>query len=205
MGICQRRKLGFIHIPKNAGTAIAHALPLPEYDGHWSIRRLSRELNLEEFWLFTVVRNPLERAVSNYCYARLPESRWHSIRGRDGLPPHPDYPLLKDASFHNYCALLAHGKLKGLGARPQVSFMKTAAGTLYPFSHIFLQENLQTQFTRVMAWRTGMNLVLPRLNVTTGNFRLADWYDDYAMQTVTRQYREDLALYQRLRWEQGEV
>lgn len=83
MPICQDKKLAFIHIPKTAGTTIETALGMKSIKNfyneykfkhycvcpqHLTCEELSHEIDLADFELFTVVRNPYDRLVSEYNY-----------------------------------------------------------------------------------------------------------------------------------------
>ena len=91
MPIFTKQKLCFIHIPKTAGTSIFEHLKINEpvhtnllhtYDGirskktgktsqHLTYLELHQEIkNLNEYTLFTVVRNPYTRIVSEYIWGQ---------------------------------------------------------------------------------------------------------------------------------------
>ena len=50
---------------------------------------------------FAVVRNPFDRLISCYEYARMPESYYHSVKNPNAAKygVHPDYHFLKDKTF----------------------------------------------------------------------------------------------------------
>ena len=75
MTICHKRKLIFVHIPKNAGTSI-HSLfdtQLEDYlpDQKWD----KYKEHFSEYWdsytTFTVIRDPISRFISFYKYWRM--------------------------------------------------------------------------------------------------------------------------------------
>lgn len=98
MPIDAEENLVFIHLPKNAGTAITNAQNMKP-EGHHSYTFYEQQLDLSEFDVFTVVRNPYDRFVSAYEYATMEKSYWHSQDGSTPYGEHPDYQLLKDKSF----------------------------------------------------------------------------------------------------------
>jgi hypothetical protein len=78
------RKAGliFIHIPKSAGTTVAHEV-LGKRAGHFSAAELIDLMGWDEFhsfFSFTVVRNPYDRLVSAYHYARQGGGSKGSVR-----------------------------------------------------------------------------------------------------------------------------
>ena len=108
MTICHERKLIFIHIPKNAGTSIMKAMgienifmdkPIKEYKEHY-----------DEYWdkykKFTVVRDPIDRFISAYKFARMKESGWFSATGEEGLEKHLHYDLCNEMDINEYTTYL---------------------------------------------------------------------------------------------------
>ncbi len=119
MTICHERKLIFIHIPKNAGTSVIKAMvpkagerlkpgqvdnvffdkPIEEYKKHY-----------QDYWneykKFTVVRDPIDRFISAYKYARMEESGWFSAKGEGGLDKHMHYELCNEMDINEYTLYL---------------------------------------------------------------------------------------------------
>ncbi len=76
--IDRERRFIFVHIPKTAGSSVTNALGF-EWQNHKDLARYRRELGTEEFaryFKFTIVRNPWERLLSDYCF----QSRWSGRR-----------------------------------------------------------------------------------------------------------------------------
>lgn len=70
--IYRHKGLIFIHIPKSAGTTVANEV-LGRRAGHFTAEEICNEIGFEEFnsmFSFSVVRNPYDRLVSAYHYAR---------------------------------------------------------------------------------------------------------------------------------------
>lgn len=106
----------FIHIPKNAGTSISNAIKKKSIT-HITASQVLKSDKKEQFlksFSFCVVRNPFERFLSLYNYARMEKSYYHNniepekaINGK-----HLDYELLKNASLQQCVNYLEAGKLK---------------------------------------------------------------------------------------------
>lgn len=104
MTINHKKKLIFIHIPKNAGTSIIKAM---------GIKNLYMDKTIEEYkehyrdyWnkytKFTVIRDPIDRFISAYKFARMKESGWFSATGEEGLKKHCHYDLCNSMNINEY-------------------------------------------------------------------------------------------------------
>lgn len=80
MPVSHKHKLIMVHIPKNAGTAIEKSLSM-EGTGHFNWKKYARELPTEwdTYKSFSVLRNPIDRFISSYNYAKMKKSYWHSV------------------------------------------------------------------------------------------------------------------------------
>lgn len=115
----------FIHIPKNGGTSIIKSLGL-QHDGHYAIDFYKRHMPEGVFnscRKFAVSRNPWDRVVSCYEYARMETSYWHSSSKPSVHGIHPDYEVLKDAPFKEAVDLMIAGELKQLGWTDQLRWI----------------------------------------------------------------------------------
>lgn len=124
-------RLIFIHIPKNAGTAIYRLFNLPP--GHADIELIRSTLPADKvasYVKFAIVRNPFDRLVSNYLYAKMENSLYH---GKDN--PHPDYKRLRKKSFRDCVKLLKKGKLRHEGWADQYQWV-------FREGHLFVDEIL---------------------------------------------------------------
>lgn len=126
MPISHEAKLIFIHIPKNAGTAITNYFAMDD-DGHHNAAYYIEKY--PDYWplykKISVIRNPWERVVSCYKYARLEKSYWHASDGNALDGKHPDYDLLKNKSFEE-CLYILENKpdiLKHPGWKNQGSYI----------------------------------------------------------------------------------
>jgi hypothetical protein len=107
MPISHKNKIIFIHIPKNAGTSIVESKEL-EFStvGHqcFSHYKDRYPVQWENYTKACIVRNPWDRFVSCYEYARMTKSYWHSNEGYTSseFGPHPDYKKVKNLCFEDF-------------------------------------------------------------------------------------------------------
>ena len=122
MTICHERRLIFVHIPKNAGTSIIKAMvpdagiPKPGQVDNVFIDKTIEEYkeHYGEYWdkykKFAVIRDPIDRFVSAYKYARMEESGWFSATGEEGLPKHYRYDFCNSIDINEYTEYLYESK-----------------------------------------------------------------------------------------------
>jgi hypothetical protein len=157
MPICFKHNLCFVHIPKTAGTTIEKALGIDTIENlyqtkkfkeygvppqHLTIEELSKELDLKNFKLFTIVRNPFDRLVSEFVYQK---TCWRT----------KDYHDLSFSEFVNTCLSLKTENRKWIfdsHLELQVDFIRGE----YPVK-VFKYENLQECFDWLKE-QTGENL-----------------------------------------------
>jgi hypothetical protein len=104
MTINHEKKLIFIHIPKNAGTSIIKAMGVENLYMDKTIEEYKE--HYQEYWneytKFTVVRDPIDRFISAYKFARMKESGWFSATGEEGLGKHHHYELCNELDINGY-------------------------------------------------------------------------------------------------------
>ena len=104
MTINHEKKLIFIHIPKNAGTSIIKAMGVENLYMDKTIEEYKE--HYQEYWneytKFTVVRDPIDRFVSAYKFARMKESGWFSATGEEELDIHHHYELCNELDINGY-------------------------------------------------------------------------------------------------------
>lgn len=108
MTINHEKKLIFIHIPKNAGTSIIKAMGVENLYMDKTIKEYKE--HYEDYWneykKFTVVREPIDRFISAYKFARMNESGWFSATGEEGLEKHHHYELCNEMNINEYISYL---------------------------------------------------------------------------------------------------
>lgn len=108
MTINHEKKLIFINIPKNAGTSIIKAMgvenlymdkTIGEYKEHY-----------QEYWndytKFTSIREPIDRFISAYKFARMDQSGWFSATGEESLEKHHHYDLCNSMNINEYTSYI---------------------------------------------------------------------------------------------------
>tara|TARA_Y100000015_G_scaffold27429_1_gene26580 strand:+ start:581 stop:1189 length:609 start_codon:yes stop_codon:yes gene_type:complete len=108
MTICHERRLIFIHIPKNAGTSVIKAMGVENMYMDKTIEEYKEYYS--EYWdkykKFTVIRDPIDRFISAYKFARMKESGWFSATGEEGLEKHTHYELCNKMDINEYTSYL---------------------------------------------------------------------------------------------------
>lgn len=108
MTINHEKKLIFIHIPKNAGTSIIKAMGIENIFFDKTIEEYKE--HYEEYWKvykkFTVIRDPIDRFISAYKFARMKESGWFSATGEEGLEKHEHYELCNSMDINEYTSYI---------------------------------------------------------------------------------------------------
>lgn len=112
MTINHEKKLIFIHIPKNAGTSIIKAMGVENLYMDKTIEEYKE--HYQDYWneytKFTVVREPIDRFISAYKFARMKESGWFSATGEERLEKHHHYELCNEMNINEYVEYIYDNK-----------------------------------------------------------------------------------------------
>lgn len=199
----------FVHIPKNAGSSVADALGI-ETSYHYtaqSYRDILGKSSYDNRFSFAFVRNPWDRFLSLYRYARLDESRYHSAIDPESAPhgKHEDYDLLCDATVEDCARHLREGRLQHDDFinhwRPQSDWLTDEEGNVI-VDYVGRVETINDDFQTV-ANRLNLPVdMLPVVNsskdstVSTSSSDTVTGYQsaftDEARSIVTEYYREDI-------------
>ncbi len=186
MAYLKDHSLVFIHIPKNAGTSIIEQLGMSPH-GHFSIHN---HPNFKEAkHSFCVVRNPFDRLVSCYEYAKMRESKWHSFEGRTPFGPHPDYHLLHDKTFKQCLELLGQNKLQHQGWAPQWCWIADKGNI--KVQHILKMENLQEDLDKMFD-KIGIDKIEIKKSNQSNREKYEKYYDNETMKLARSYYGADL-------------
>jgi len=172
----------FIHISKTAGSSIKYALGVPWENKHKTAHEKIEELG-QRVWdrkfTFTVVRNPWDRAVSEYHYRirtnqnELGEnpiafSDWIRLTYQEVDPFYQDDPQM---------------------FMPQADWVYNKSGKCL-VDFICRYERLREDFAHVCL-KVGVSADLPHMNATDhGSYR--DCYDDETSEIVAKWFRKDI-------------
>lgn len=187
MPYCKKNKIIFIHVPKNAGTAVL-SLASFDFDGvkdshkPASMFRYSYPDLWQEYRKFAIVRNPWDRVVSNFEYAKMEKSHWHSGDSTTVYGLHPDYLTLKDKSFEEAVDLLVESpeSLKHPGWWPQTYFICDEDGSLL-VDKFFYQDKLDED--------SEFNSIFPGVRkINTSTRKSLNYKDYYSLKTFHKVY-----------------
>lgn len=163
--IYDRKKFIFIHIPKTAGKALARVLGSGGacHLGYREYRELLGE-KINEYFIFTVVREPLDRLKSAYAYLRAGGNGSHEDRRfrRQWIVPCSDF---QDFVLN---ALAVAPVSQHYAFRPQSDYIIDEQGRLATDVHVMRFESLQEDF-RPVAERLGVSGDLKRVNLSERN------------------------------------
>ena len=156
MAIDHKKKLIFIHIPKTAGTSVYKSLDIKDISynnkflGHKSIEDYKKQYQnyWENYLKFTIVRDPIDRFISAYKFARMDESFWHSIES-DKLPKHDHYEICNSLDINQYTLYLYNNpKNHSLHTLPQIWFIQNINKKI-EVNYIAKYENLISDLKKI--------------------------------------------------------
>ncbi len=108
MTINHEKKLIFIHIPKNAGTSIIKSMGVENFYMDKTIEQYKE--HYQDYWndyiKFTSIRDPIDRFISAYKFARMDQSGWFSATGEEGLEKHHHYDLCNSMNINEYTSYI---------------------------------------------------------------------------------------------------
>ncbi len=191
----------FIHIPKNAGTSIARTLGLKVTSHHTSQEIANLIGNkYQDFFKFCFVRNPWDRFLSLYNYARLKESYYHSaINPEKALyGKHLDYDLLSSASLKECAYYLMEGKLKHDHCwnqwNPQYTWIVNDTGKII-VDYIGHVEKMKENFTFITKRLGITNEIVYKNTSSQKKVFYRDCYDLETKKIVEEFYKKDIEIF----------
>jgi hypothetical protein len=191
-----RRKILFVHVPKNAGSSVYRALGR-DRSTHAELQWYKDNLNpfvYKAIYKFAFVRNPFDRFLSLYNYARMEQSMHHSSVCPDSAlhGKHRDYDKLKNASLYECAQMLQAGQLEHDEYynqwRPQHVWLDVDRGEGVNFIGRF--EKISEDFSKI-AINIGARHQISKTNESKRvNYR--DEFDERTRAVVQDYYKEDL-------------
>jgi hypothetical protein len=189
MPISHKDKLVFIHIPKNGGTSITEYFNMAD-KGHHNINYYNKKYKniIGDYQSFAVIRNPWDRVVSNYNYAIMENSYYHSKDGRAIYGIHPDYELLKDKTLTECIKLLERDPhlFKHQGWLPQSNWICDNGKILV--DQVIKYNNINTHFKM-------LGHDIPKLNQSEKTHLNDNLNIDNLIQVVKRIYQKDIKIF----------
>ena len=190
-------RITFLHISKTAGTSISHWIK----DNHpfeFSNHRHDKWQDLPEAWrdnVFCVVRNPYERAVSFFTFARTVLT---SKKRHHGDPKRTKQQLRElDKGFKHFIMNAGKFDIAKAPNRPSHLWYEVPQLNWLPkdLSKITLlrMETLQRDFGEFAGKHDLKGPALPYKNVSAGRSNYRNFYDEETKAEVEKHYGEDIA------------
>lgn len=195
MNISDKYRCIFIHIPKAAGTSVKQALQLPG-QGHppWVYFASNYPRRWQQYLKFTIVRNPWDRVVSAYSYAKMANSYWHNPE----TFPHPDHEVLKGSNFTQCCEMLLRHRdqLRHESWHPQYAWLLARQGDkeVLAVDRILRFETLDSDFLDLCKTLNVKANKLSEINPSKRS-HYTDYYDDHTRSIIAEVYAKDIALF----------
>ena len=176
--INHEHKFIFIHIPKTAGVTIYSQLPLRDYY-HKKISNYSND-KINEYFTFSFVRNPFDRAVSTYKFLNSESCmKWPWANRKI-------HNLVKSMSFDEFIKNLF--KIRNKHITLQFNYI---THTSLKMDFIGKFENLQEDFN-IICDKIGIpRKELPHKNATKHK-HYTEYYDDETREIVAEKYAKDI-------------
>ena len=205
MLVNNKRKLVFIHIPKNAGTTFKSVLYSTHGDVEWE-RPFTDEKKythtpLKSFYasfpeskdykVITIIRNPYERALSWYSYYRTPT--YYNRHPQMRAVHYAQQPFLEFLKWYNRSFKSKWEML------PQV-WWYTHKNKLHSDYQIRF-ENLEQDINKVSKeLEMDITFKIPHNNKSSESFTVGDVYCDESISIINEWYKEDFKKLDYILW-----
>ena len=180
--ISHQHRCIFVHVPKAAGTSIKRVFDMQD-QGHlpWSYYALCYPELWRQYTSFAVVRNPWDRLVSVYHFARKLAD---------------DHDVVSSKSFEE-CVTLLHedrDRLKNVVWHTQTRWVaapKSLGGKIM-VDRILRFEHIERDFHGLLRYLGVPRRGLPRINTTDRLREYRQYYDDRTRKLVEQVYGADI-------------
>ena len=181
----------FIHIPKTAGKTTRQFLGLSRDSAHPNFHARPNDKSIQKHWddyyTFTFVRNPLDRAVSAFFFDH--EKHRRGIDDKSGIRSMvAKYPKTKDGFSKYFLDFYEFDFLSDYKFVPQTTIMQ---GAKFDFVGKFesLGRDLRFLYEKLYN-KTGKNKSVKHLNRTKSDI-YDSYYTEKALAIATEYYAED--------------
>lgn len=189
MAILHSHKLAFVHVPKTGGVAIQKTIGMKPL-GHYSWDFYKKKW--PGYFMFAVVRNPLDRLISSIFYAKQRDNEQHGLNKRWGI--HPDYETVKDKSAVEIINMFIENpkRFKHEGFRNQWKMVCNDDGII-KVDLLIKYENLQEGFERVCNSVGITPLIIEKHNVSKHKDYM-HYYNEETEKAVRDIYKKDFEI-----------
>lgn len=190
--VSHKDKYIFIHIPKTGGTSIEKALNAQQY--HYDHLYYKKNvINYNNFFIFSVVRNPFERTVSDYKWAtnqkyKFPAKELKKMFTGKSFRYFVDtyYNLAyKDVKYFRSQSWFKHHHLTH--CRSQLDILNPICDIDYVIRFERLQQGFDFLCDKIEVPRQK----LPHLNKTEVR-HYTEYYDDETREIIAEKYKKDI-------------
>ena len=205
MLVNNKRKLVFIHIPKNAGTTFKSVLYSTHGDVEWE-RPFTDEKKythsplksfyasfpeLNDYKVITIIRNPYERALSWYSYYRTPT--YYNRHPQMRAIHYAQQPFLEFLKWYNRSFKSKWEML------PQV-WWYTHKNKIHSDYQIRF-ENLEQDINKVSKeLEMDITFKIPHNNKSSESFTVGDVYCDESISIINEWYKKDFEELDYIQW-----
>ena len=212
--IVHEYKFAFVHIPKTGGISVTHAImsPIVGYKTYGQIGKLSKELKFrfemrgkqkhdfgrnfvsnkhitqdlwDQYYKFAFVRNPWDRAVSEFHWRHQLNNGWAPSKDFDEFLKYCEYRI-KDQKNKKNDIYWTH-------AQPQSDYVTDKNGNVI-LDKIYRFENLQEDVLH-LSKVVGLNIELEKHNSSKHN-HYSEYYNSARKDFMYKLYKKDIEMFE---------